>query len=134
GRQLGFAALAVLESLPPPGTHYLYAGPVVSGATIGTWQHAPVAVHRAERQATWSVLSSCVNLDYRADLPTLEQSLEERSVWQGKEAQATAAGRADEARDCLAQIERAERQLWKLRGLPAGCFPLPTTVARLGNA
>src|SRR5262249_37493223 len=37
GRQLGYAALAALEGLPPPATRFRYAGPVVSGATLGTW-------------------------------------------------------------------------------------------------
>src|SRR5205085_7654237 len=42
GRQLGFAALSGLEALPPPGTQFDYAGAVVSGATLGTWEHRPV--------------------------------------------------------------------------------------------
>src|SRR5213078_1736439 len=42
GRQLGHATLAALEALPPPGTRFEYAGPVVSGATIGTWAHRPL--------------------------------------------------------------------------------------------
>ena len=33
GRQLGFAALAGLEALPPPRTRFRYTGPIVSGAT-----------------------------------------------------------------------------------------------------
>ena len=35
GRQLGFAALAVLEALPPPGTRLQYEGSVESGALLG---------------------------------------------------------------------------------------------------
>ncbi|HET7771575.1 MAG TPA: hypothetical protein VFN74_22575, partial [Chloroflexota bacterium] len=42
GRQVGHAALSVIESLPPPQTRYEYAGPVVSGATLGEWQHRPL--------------------------------------------------------------------------------------------
>src|SRR5262249_48535133 len=38
GRQLAFAALASLESLPPAGTRYAYQGPTISGAVIGTWR------------------------------------------------------------------------------------------------
>src|SRR6185295_10965514 len=35
GRELGYAVLAALEALPPPGTRFQYKGPVVSGATLG---------------------------------------------------------------------------------------------------
>ena len=42
GRQLGYAALSALESLPEAGTVFEYAGAVVSGATIGTWKHRPL--------------------------------------------------------------------------------------------
>ena len=38
GRQVGFAALAAIESLPPAGTRFVYRGPVVSGAVLGTWR------------------------------------------------------------------------------------------------
>ncbi|MGE0758545.1 MAG: neutral/alkaline non-lysosomal ceramidase N-terminal domain-containing protein, partial [Pirellulaceae bacterium] len=41
GRQLGYAALSALEALPPSGTRFEYAGPVVSGATIGVWKYVP---------------------------------------------------------------------------------------------
>ena len=41
GRQLAYAALAVLEGLPQAGDDYHYQGPTLSGATIGvrlmTW-------------------------------------------------------------------------------------------------
>src|SRR5437762_357275 len=49
GRQLGFAALSGLESLPPPGTHFEYAGPVVSGAILGPWKHQPTSPEFAEQ-------------------------------------------------------------------------------------
>src|SRR5207302_773883 len=42
GRQLGYAVLAALESLSPPLTRFEYQGPVVSGATLGTWAHVPL--------------------------------------------------------------------------------------------
>jgi hypothetical protein len=43
GRQLAFAALSGLEALPQPGTYFEYAGPVVSGAILGTWKHKPLS-------------------------------------------------------------------------------------------
>ena len=45
GRQLGHAALATLVSLPAAGTCQQYSGPVVSGATSGTWQHVEPACY-----------------------------------------------------------------------------------------
>lgn len=42
GRLLGYAAAAVVESLPPPGTRFVYQGLVVSGADLGTWGYAPI--------------------------------------------------------------------------------------------
>jgi len=41
GRQLGYAAAAALESLPPPGTRFVYTGIVASGANLGTWEYQP---------------------------------------------------------------------------------------------
>jgi hypothetical protein len=42
GRQLGHAAAAAAESLPPPGRRFVYRGLVVSGADLGTWGYAPL--------------------------------------------------------------------------------------------
>ena len=41
GRQLGFAAAAAVESLPPPATCFRYTGIVASAANLGTWEHQP---------------------------------------------------------------------------------------------
>ena len=41
GRQLGYAAAAAIESLPPPGTRFVYTGIVGSGANLGTWEYQP---------------------------------------------------------------------------------------------
>lgn len=42
GRRLGFAALAMLESMLPPGTGLTYAGIVESGAPLATWKRTPI--------------------------------------------------------------------------------------------
>src|SRR5207244_3080932 len=66
GRQLGFAALSGLEALPPPDTYFEYAGPVVSGAILGTWKHKPT-----DRDfTTWKTRTFTANLQYRMELPT----------------------------------------------------------------
>ena len=41
GRQLGHAAAAAIEALPPPGTRFVYTGIVASGANLGTWAYRP---------------------------------------------------------------------------------------------
>src|SRR5205807_8963463 len=54
GRQLGYAALSALEALGPPAHDLVYAGPVLSGATLGVWEYRPFAAERlgqAERFA-----------------------------------------------------------------------------------
>jgi hypothetical protein len=131
GRQLGYAALSVLESLPPPGTSFVYCGPVISGATIGTWRHEPQGPAARESAANWQFASHEVALSYRPELPSLEQTRAELARWQAAEAAAT----GETARDCHAQVERMTRQLWKLQALPAGpSFGLRYTLARLGDA
>ncbi len=39
GRQLGYAAAAAIEALPPPATKFVYTGIVASGADLGTWAY-----------------------------------------------------------------------------------------------
>jgi hypothetical protein len=42
GRQLGYAAAAALESLPPPATLFKYKGIMPSGANLGVWDYEPI--------------------------------------------------------------------------------------------
>jgi hypothetical protein len=134
GRQLGFAALAALEALPPPHRDFAYAGPVISGATIGTWEYRPMVLGDRSALAGWHVEAWRTPLPYRPDLSTISQTEADLTQAQREEARATAAGQSDLARDYHARAERATRQLWRLRALPAGEFPLPVTFARLGDA
>lgn len=134
GRQLGFAALAAIESLPQSGTQYVYASAVVSGATIGTWHHQPVSAKSRERQAAWSLIQWNAELAYRANLPTLEAAQAELATWHARETAAQAAGHTEQASECHARVEQAQRQLWRLQSLPRPRFPLPITLARLGDA
>jgi hypothetical protein len=135
GRQLGFAALAALEALPPAGTRFAYAGPVVSGATLGTWKHVALDADALARQEAWAVRRSVVDLPYRDDLPTLEQTQADRDRWHADEEQARSAGDTAKVRDCRAMVERMDRRIHRLRSIPAGkTFPYRVTVARLGDA
>jgi hypothetical protein len=130
GRQLGYAVLAALESLPPAGTIFEYRGPVISGATIGVWEHRP---HTLDEQATgefWRRQSFTVDLPYRDDLPTVEATQLERANWREKESRG-----GPLARDARAMVERLTRQLTRLAALPPGkTFSYHVTLLRLGGA
>jgi hypothetical protein len=130
GRQLGFAALSGLEALPPPGTSFRYAGPVVSGATLGIWKHEP-----SETSSAWTWRTVSIDLPYRPDLPTVEGTKVEEMKWRREEEAARAASDLDRARDCRAHVERTNRQLARLAALPPGpTYPYSVTIGRTGGA
>jgi hypothetical protein len=135
GRQLAYAALSTLESLPPAGTRFAYAGPVVSGTTIGTWRHEPLDAGTLRRQETWQLRHKTVELPYRHDLPSLDETRAAHVRWQQEEASARAVGDMQKARDCRALVEQANRQITRLGVLPAGkVFPYRVNVALFGDA
>jgi hypothetical protein len=135
GRQLGHAGLATLASLPPPKTHYCYAGPVVSGATLGTWAHRPLPEERTTDCSAWCIERGTVDLDYRADLPRRDEVEREREELTAKEQQARAAGEDAKAADLRALVERRTRLLARLSALPAGpAYPFEVGVWRIGDA
>jgi hypothetical protein len=135
GRQLGYAALAALEALMPPGTCFLYRGPVISGATLGAWEHSPLGTEELRRQAGWRCRRWTIDLPYRSELRSLADTEAERAHWQAEEDAARAAGDAGRTRDCRAMVERATRWLTRLRALPQGpTFPLPVSLWQMGDA
>lgn len=135
GRQLGHAALATLESLPPPLTQFEYDGPVVSGATIGTWSHHALSDEARSALRTWKVKRWTVDLPYRKDLPTVESTQSEKAEWEAKEQEALKANDETTARDCRARVERMRRRLIHLDALPKGkYFPFPITLLQMGEA
>jgi hypothetical protein len=136
GRQLGHAALSTLLALPPPGTRYVYRGPVVSGATIGTWDHEPLSdSERLRELEQWDFQLRAIRLPYRADLPTRETAEREREEWMAKEQTARSAGDGEAASDARAMVERQTRLLARLRVLPEGPeYPLRVTLLRTGDA
>ena len=134
GRQLAYAVLSTLTAMDPPGQDFAYRGPVVSGATLGTW--GPVA-QSAERTAAAQTMQGG---HYRVDLPQkprpdaakLEQDM---ASLLAQQAEADARGDAVAARDFGARAERARRWLGRLRNLPEGqSYPYHFTVHRLGDA
>jgi hypothetical protein len=135
GRQLGYAALSALEGLPPAGTRFVYTGPVVSGATLGTWAHKPLDAATRQRHASWQLRRWALDLPYRSEIPTLEEALAQRARWQAEETAFRKAGDTVKARDCHAMAERMTRWLGRLPNLPPGpAFPLPIVLWRMGDA
>jgi Neutral/alkaline non-lysosomal ceramidase, N-terminal len=135
GRQLGYAALSVLEELPPPGTKLSYAGPVVSGATIGTWEFAPLTDAERHDGSYWRTQQFTVDLPYRSGLPKVDEIQQELELRSSDAQQARSAGNEQAAADARAMVERCRRQLTRLDGLPPGnSFPYPVTALRIGNA
>ncbi|RIK83766.1 MAG: hypothetical protein DCC68_03000 [Planctomycetota bacterium] len=134
GRQLGYAALAALAALPPADMRFEYAGPVVSGATIGTWQYTPISADERAAQAAWRCETFTVDVPYRDGLPTRAATLADRETWLSREGDARASGDAIAARDCRAQIERLDRQSVRVGQLPAGpTFPLGVSLWKIGG-
>ena len=135
GRELGYATLAALEALPEAGLRFEYTGPVVSGATLGTWDFRPLPPDERCNKYRWRCRRFDVDLPYRADLPTREQTETALADYQSAERAAVDANDLDRARDARAQVERMRRQLTRLRSLPPGnSVPLDVTVWQLGDA
>jgi hypothetical protein len=135
GRQLGYAALSALEALPPPETCYQYAGPVVSGATIGTWRYVALSAQRHAAVASWQFHESTLPLPYRPDRPQTADLLEQRAHWEQVEQSARRAGDVQQAADARAMLERMTRRLARVEHLPAGeTYPFPVRVWRMGDA
>lgn len=135
GIQLAYSALAALFSLPDSSdSKFVYAGPVVSGATIGTWQYQPLDQTAASRLSRWNVTRWNEPLHYRPDLPSWAEAQTELDRLRQSEADALAAGQTELAVECHARVEQATRQLWRLEALPPNGFPLRITMARLGGA
>lgn len=135
GREIGYAALAALTPLPSPGTEYVYRGPVVSGATLGTWTHQPLAETDLRAQQRWEWTQLDVELPYRADLPRTDETTAERERWTAEEARARAEGDEVRLRDCRARVEQCSRQLARLAALQSGPgWKLPVTIGFVGDA
>jgi hypothetical protein len=135
GRQLGFAALSALEALPAPGTHFDFAGPVVSGAILGSWKHTSASADERARFATWAAAEVTIPLPYRLDLPTADATRAEQAKWQAEEATARAANDAARVSECRARAEQMTRQLTRLAAMPAGpAYPYRVALARLGGS
>lgn len=134
GRWLAHAALAALESMGPPGTDYLYQGPVISGATLGVWDHVPLSAEHEAAASRFEGGTFAIELATKAkpDPQALQQEL---SQWLQRQQEADDRGDEIAARDFGARAERARRWLGRVDMLPEGTtYAFHYSVHRLGDA
>jgi hypothetical protein len=138
GRQLAFAALSTLTSLPPAGTHFRYTGPVVSGATLGAWAYEPLPSGEAAQKKLWQLARWREPLPYRPNQPRAEQVEAELKQFYTDEEAARVAGDSERAAECRAMAERKRRLLHRLSQLPhessRDAYPLQVVLWRTGDA
>jgi hypothetical protein len=135
GRQLAYAALGALEALPPADTDLYYAGPVLSGATIGTWERRPQSPERIAQTARFRHRQWEVLLDYRAGTPTVEDAEAQLKRRLEEEANARQQGDLGRAGESRALAERTRRLLERIRPLPQqGQYPFTLDVKQIGDA
>jgi hypothetical protein len=135
GRQLGYAALSLLEGLPPPGARFEYQGPLVSGAMIGTWVHVPLELAIRQQKSRWRSRRWTVPLPFRPDLLTRAQIESEFSRWHAEEQSALKRGDDARAAEAHAMVERMTRWRTRVTSLPEGTtFHLPVCLWQMGDA
>lgn len=134
GRQVGFSALSILESLPPDHHDFHYQGPVFSGATLGDWRFEPQDAVRRRETATAHFRRIVVPLRYLPDQPTVAQAEEDLAKTAAAEAAAAQQGDAAETARLRALGERHRRLLERIRPLPTGpTYPFEVDVWRTGD-
>ena len=134
GRQVGYATLSALNGLGAAGTDYVYQGPVISGATVGTWAYLPQSEDRRAETERFIGGTSTVDLPLKPkpDPVALQTELDK---WEGQVRAAEEAGDVVAARTARARAERARRWLMRLRQLPdTAAIPFPFSVYQLGDA
>jgi hypothetical protein len=135
GRQLAYAALSALESMPPSGTDYHYNGPVISGATIGSWEYRSQNESRCNQSSQFRHHRWTVPVSYRPELPTLEQKQQELECHLQEESTAREQGNEQQARDARALAERCRRASERLGPLPSGShYPYELSLWQIGDA
>ena len=72
GRQLGYAAAAAIEGLPPPGSRLVYTGIVPSGANLGKWEFRPCSAEQARAGEGLAARLAEVELNRKEDLGVVE--------------------------------------------------------------
>ena len=132
---LGHAAASAFHALSPAGTEYFYAGPVVSGATIGTWHDRSIHGMKKRECEKWKHARWQEPLKYREGIGTVAGVSAERDTLLAQECEARGANRLAEAADLRALAERKTRLLQRLSQLPEGThYPLQVVLWEMGQA
>ncbi len=112
GQQLGFAALATLQDMEPPGTRLTYSETVESGAPLAVWTHEPCGLSVELR-----AIQTAVNLPLK-NWPTAEELERQRLACEDR-----------------ALEERLRRKRDIRRGIGDGSvYSLPIYAWRIGDA
>jgi neutral/alkaline ceramidase-like enzyme len=112
GRELGFAALATLSSMEPPGTQLTYAGTVESGAPLAVWKLESNDASQELRAMCTSVALPIKNWPSAEELESQRRKCTDRAL-----------------------EERLRRKLNIRLGLgDVSTFKLPVHVWRIGDA
>ncbi len=134
GKQVGHAALSTLYGMGAPQTDFAYAGPVVSGATIGTWGWRPHDENRTSATTIFAGDTFEIALDL-IELPTAEDLQSQLEKYTTEQEAANARNDAIAARDVGARAERCRRWLGRIAKLPPGpTFPFHYSVHHFGDA
>jgi hypothetical protein len=80
GRELGFAALATLYGMEPPGTHLSYAGALESGAPLAIWRHEPSKPSQELRATDTSVALPIKNWPSAEELENRRRKCTDRAL------------------------------------------------------
>jgi hypothetical protein len=136
GRQLGYAVLEALCDLPPPNHRFVYVGPVLSGATLGTWSYVLLREEQRHRARQWDARRISVRLGLRRDLPDIGTVTNQFEKWQERYERARQAGDYALAAEARARVEQARRWMTRLQHVSASedCFELIVPVWRFGEA
>ncbi len=134
GRQLAWVALAMLESMGPVGHDFRYSGPVISGATLGSWAYEPATEERLAAQGVFRGGRHKVTLPLKSR-PDRQSLTAELATWETRQFEADKSGNTIAARDYGARAERTRRWLGRLDGFSNGdIYGMPFSVYRLGDA
>lgn len=134
GRELAYAALGALTSMGTPGSDFHYTGPVISGATLGSWAEKEFDAARWQQAQRFGGSFHTVDLPYKEGVEP-EVFTRELAEWTQREEEAQAQGDSAKAQDCRARAERARRWLARLDDLPEGeKYPMRFSVHQLGDA
>jgi hypothetical protein len=134
GKQVAHAALSALFSMGPARTDFAYAGPVVSGATIGTWEWREQSADRVSETSVFRGGNQKVGLEM-IDLPSLQSLQSDLARFTEAQAEADERGDVVAARDTGARAERCRRWIGRLEQLPVGqAFAFGFTVYQFGDA